>query len=292
MNPHDPICWTALITPLLNDGSIDWESLEHLVRRQEQAGNGILLLGSTGEALALDLSEQRLIVETVCNLTLNVPLMIGVGGFQLSKQLEWIQYCEQLPIHSYLLNTPLYAKPGPIGQIHWFESLLNASSRKCMLYNIPSRAGIDLHPAVLEALHAHENCWSVKDASGHSDSLIAYQNAAEGDIEIFSGEDALMPELAACGAKGLVSVMANIWPEATRDYVACALQGKAQHIAAEWKSIAAAGFTVSNPIPTKAYLAKQGIISTATCRAPLSANELRDDCAQLIKADALVTKTQ
>ena len=85
-----------------------------------QAGNGLLLLGSTGEGLALTRDEQLSIVEFVCNLALNTPLMVAVGGSNLPEQISWIEHCNNLPIDSFLLGTPLYAKPGVVGQTQWF----------------------------------------------------------------------------------------------------------------------------------------------------------------------------
>ena len=98
-------------------GNVDYDTLTTLVSEQEAAHNGILLLGSTGEGLALTLNEQQGIVEHVCQLkTQCTRLWFAVGGSNLAQQKEWVSYCNQLPIHSYLLGSPLYAKPGAVGQ--------------------------------------------------------------------------------------------------------------------------------------------------------------------------------
>ena len=158
--------WTALVTPFDREGAIDFTSLKINAQRQNDAGNGILLLGSTGEGLALTLKEQQAIVEHVCQLQPSVPLMVAVGGSNLKQQLEWVNYCNQLPIHGFLLGSPLYAKPGAVGQTHWFESLLNASSHPCMLYNVPSRSGTDIPVETIQNIQNHPNCWAMKEASG------------------------------------------------------------------------------------------------------------------------------
>ena len=115
--------WTALVTPFTDAGEVDYAILDQLVAQQQAANNGILLLGSTGEGLALTLKEQQAIVEHVCQLNPTVPLMVAVGGMNLKQQIAWVEYCNKLPIHGYLLGSPLYAKPGVIGQTHWFENL-------------------------------------------------------------------------------------------------------------------------------------------------------------------------
>ncbi|MEX2455867.1 MAG: dihydrodipicolinate synthase family protein, partial [Balneolaceae bacterium] len=105
--------WTALITPMKSDGSIHFDDLEKVVKRQENAGNGILLIGSTGEGLALSDPEKLAVVEFVSKLNLKVPMMVGVGGFNLEVQKNWIESCNELNIDSFLLVSPLYSKPGP-----------------------------------------------------------------------------------------------------------------------------------------------------------------------------------
>ena len=151
-NLNDYSLWTALVTPFDQHGDVDYNTLTKLVSEQEAAHNGILLLGSTGEGLALTQEEQQAIVEHVCQLKPAVPLMVAVGGSNLKQQIEWVNYCNTLPIHSFLLGSPLYAKPGAIGQTHWFESLLNASAHPCMLYNVPGRSAVSIPTATIQNL--------------------------------------------------------------------------------------------------------------------------------------------
>src|SRR5699024_7971538 len=95
--------WTALITPMQENGDIDLDDLASLIHRQDDAGYGVLILGSTGEGLALSLEDKKRIVETASNLNINVPLMAGVGGFNLHEQIEWIEYCQEFEVDSFLL---------------------------------------------------------------------------------------------------------------------------------------------------------------------------------------------
>lgn len=281
--------WTALITPMQQDGTIDFDGLAKCVQEQQQANNGILLIGSTGEGLALTNNEKQKIVEYVVAMKPTVPIMVGVGGAQLDEQLQWIAFCETQPIDAYLLVTPLYAKPGPKGQIAWFKALLDAVSKPCMLYNVPSRTGISMHVDVLKALAGHRYLWAVKEASGSLEDFKAY-HAANPQLAFFSGEDGLMPELAQLGAQGLVSVVSNVWPKATNHYVAqCVAQKLNQAEIALWKAASAALFIVSNPIPAKALLAHRGWLAAATLRLPLVADEL-EELSVLLEADQKVAE--
>ncbi|AZQ85830.1 4-hydroxy-tetrahydrodipicolinate synthase [Colwellia sp. Arc7-635] len=268
-----PLVWTALITPLFDDGEIDYTSLRNLVLQQNAANNGILLLGSTGEGLALTASEHLSIVEYVCAISLQVPLMVAVGGYNLKEQVAWIAKCNTLPIHAYLLTCPIYAKPGPVGQAAWFTRLLDAADFPCMLYNVPSRTGVEIAISALQQVQNHKNCWALKEASGDIHKLLAYRQHCP-NVEVYSGEDAMMPYLAGAGVKGLISVCANVWPEATCQYVALALSNQHEGLFPLWHNAIAALFQVTSPIAPKILMAELKTISSATLRLPLCQEEI------------------
>jgi 4-hydroxy-tetrahydrodipicolinate synthase len=280
--------WTALITPFDHQGDIDFFSLQNIAQTQADAGNGILLLGSTGEGLALTLAQQTSIVEFVCQLDLPVPLMVAVGGYDLAAQVSWIERCNALPIDAYLLGTPLYAKPGPVGQTQWFTRLLDTAKFPCMLYNVPSRSGVEIPLSTLKNVEHHKNCWAMKEASGDLNKFLAYRQHCP-VVELFSGEDAMMPYLAKAGAKGLVSVCANAWPQATHRYVELSLNGKVKSLFPLWQNAIDLLFQVANPIPVKALMAEQQNIKTAILRAPLTHLELEDNRA-LLAADQQINQ--
>lgn len=271
----DRTLWTALITPMKMDGSIDFKSLEHLIRVQEKADNGILLIGSTGEGLALSDKEKRDVIKYAADLNPDVPLMVGVGGMNMGVQKSWIQYCNSLQIDAYLLVTPLYSKPGPMGQIAWFSRLLDTSDKPCMIYNIPSRTGIELTTEVLAQLKTHRNFWSVKEASGNLTVYQKFRQTAP-EIPLFSGDDALLAFFKPAGCAGLVSVAANVWPEATSLYSTKCLNGETESLFPLWNRAVKALFSASNPIPIKLLLHKKGEISSPILRLPLVKDELKD----------------
>jgi len=277
-NLNDYSLWTALVTPFDQHGDIDYNTLTKLVREQEAAHNGILLLGSTGEGLALTQKEQQAIVEHVCQLKPAVPLMVAVGGSNLKQQIEWVNFCNTLPIHSFLLGSPLYAKPGVVGQTHWFESLLNASAHPCMLYNVPGRSAVSIPAATIQNLQNNKNLWALKEASGSIAQFEAYRQAAP-NLAIYSGDDALMPYFAQAGAKGLVSVAANAWPVQTHEFVKRSLSGQHPNLFAQWSSAINSLFAVANPIPVKVLMHLQGRLSSPQLRPPLTHLELtQTDC--------------
>ncbi|WDE04958.1 4-hydroxy-tetrahydrodipicolinate synthase [Thalassomonas viridans] len=282
--------WTALVTPFHANGAIDFASLETIARDQADAGNGILLLGSTGEGLALSGDEQLSIVEHICRLSLPVPLMVAVGGYDLAAQLEWINTCNRLPVHAYLLGSPLYAKPGPEGQYLWFSALLEQAAYPCMLYNVPSRSGINLDAETLARLQHFDNCWALKEASGELEQFLRYRQACP-ELALYSGEDAMMPYLASAGARGLVSVCANAWPEATRAYVELSLASENQGLFPLWQNAIAPLFAVANPVPVKQLMFEQQVLSSPALRPPLTHTELPDS-GNLIQQDQLISQWQ
>ncbi len=268
--------WTALVTPLNTDQTIDFNSLRVLLKQQEEANNGLLVLGSTGEALNLSLKEKKSVLEFVLEQRLQVPIMVGVGGINLAETKEWIHYLNQLEVHCYLLVTPLYAKPGRIGQYRWFKELLDASTRPCMLYNIPSRSGISLNIDSYKDLTGHKNLWSLKEASGSVQNFLEYVSANK-EVKVFSGDDAMMPAFAKIGAKGLVSVASNAWPKATHKYVERSLHNELNESEIKlWEEASNSLFLASNPVPVKALLKRNGTIAENIMRAPLSEEDFDD----------------
>lgn len=275
--------WTALITPMKENGDIDLDDLASLIHRQDDAGNGVLILGSTGEGLALGLEDKRRIVETASNLNIDVPLMAGVGGFNLRKQIEWIEYCQEFEIDSFLLVTPLYSKPDLKGQIGWFKALLDTAGKPCMIYNVPSRTGVKLLPEVLRELKDHPNLTAVKEASGSIADYQEFRKSAPG-LAFYSGDDSLTPFFAVAGCEGLVSVVANVWPEATHRYVKWSLDGRGPELLPLWQECTDVIFSASNPVPVKILLKEKGWIKTSTLRPPLTEEDLEDH-ENLRKAD-------
>lgn len=278
--------WTAVITPFMENGSIDFESLTRVVNAQAEAGNGLLILGSTAEALNLNLISRKAIIKHVVKMNLTSPIMVGVGGNLLEEQKEWITYLESLPVHAYLLVTPHYAKPGPKGQEEWFRSLMDHSTRPCMLYNVPGRTAVPMSLETVKKLHSHKNFWSIKEASGSAEKMKEYL-AAAGGKPVLCGDDALMPEFANAGSVGLVSVASNSWPKETHLYVEQCLR-KTFDAKELWTKAANSLFVCSNPVPVKRLMFEKGIIRSPKMMAPLHQDDMVS-ASPVLEADEMVT---
>jgi 4-hydroxy-tetrahydrodipicolinate synthase len=265
--------WTALVTPMNPDFSIDYDSLERLIYEQQDAKNGILILGSTGEALNIPLKNRIQIIEHVTSMNITSPLMCGVSGHDLEATISWIKYLNTKNIDTYLCVTPLYAKPGYEGQKLWFSKCLDNADKPVVLYNVPGRTGVKLIPKVIDDLMKHKNLWGLKDASGSIEEFNEFKRIMSSK-PIFCGDDALMPEFAKNGSYGLISVASNIWPKETHRYVDLCLEQRIIDVKL-WREACNSLFEVSNPIPTKVLLKKQGRIKSSTLIAPLTDKELK-----------------
>lgn len=288
MNPRETTLWTALITPLQEDGTLDTNTFLHLLKRQEEANNGVVILGSTGEGINLSPRERATLVKIVSRTRLRVPVVVGVDGLHLDRALAWIAFCETQNVDGYLLVTPLYAKPGPQGQQAWFRALLNASSRPCMIYNIPSRTGTDLSVEALEALANHPNLWAVKEASEDRE-LSRWIQANCPTVDLFSGNDELFSDQVSWGMKGLVSVMANVWPQETHCFTEKVLGAEGATDLELWRRAGESMFLACNPVPAKALLHQRGYLRSDGLKAPLTQLDLPDRSA-LIEVDREVRR--
>lgn len=288
MNLNDYPLWTAVITPMKEDGTVDYESLGVVLDQQVEAKNGILILGSTGEALNLDNYERKKILDYLKDKKPDAPIMCGVGGSNLDEQLQWVKHLETLPIDCYLLVVPLYAKPGDEGQHQWFKALMDASTKPCMLYNVPSRTGKPMSFSAVKRLNTHKNFWAIKEASGSVEEFKKYVEAAGSNGRVYSGDDGLLPAFTPHGCKGLVSVAANTWPMQTHRYVELALAGELKE-AKMWEECANSLFVASNPIPAKWLMAKKKDIASSCLRAPLTIDDMCDE-ETVSKADKKITE--
>jgi 4-hydroxy-tetrahydrodipicolinate synthase len=276
-----PNLWTAMITPFLPDLSgIDFPSWEQLVQRQSQAGVGVLISGSTGEGLNLSATWRKKLIESTHHLAQNgnlvVPLMVGLQGHQWDTLEEDLQWLERLTsITDLLVPVPIYAKPGVKGQTLWFEKVLNHTSKRVTIYNVPSRAGMKLFPEVLMNLKKHSNFVALKEASGSLTDMQSYLSQLDSKHHLMSGDDALVGSFIEHGAKGLISVASNIEPEKVKSIVDQLLIRKFQpeQIKAfeRWSQ---SFFVTSNPVPVKALSFALKLIKSPKTLLPLCHEDL------------------
>lgn len=282
--------WTAIVTPMNIDGSVDYGSFENILRKQEEAGNGVLVLGSTGEGLNLNEEEKREVVSFTKDLDLKVPMMVGVGGFDLPAQADFIHFCNEIQPDALLLVTPLYAKPGAEGQFEWFSELMGETEIPCMLYNVPSRTGVKMHPSVPARLSEEfDHLMGVKEASGSVEEFKEFRRQAP-KVKFYSGDDGLTPAFSKEGGVGLVSVASNVWPKATHRYTELCLKGETEDLFPLWKNATDTLFKAPNPVPAKVLLNRKEWIANDTVRLPLSLGDISEEVErELLKMDKEIT---
>jgi 4-hydroxy-tetrahydrodipicolinate synthase len=282
---NDYPLWTAIVTPMNPDSTVDFESFEKILKEQDKAGVAVVILGSTGEALNLNKDECKKILEFGLNLNLSVPVMTGIGGFNQKETLEYVSYLNSLSgLDAYLVVTPLYAKPGEHGQTQWFKAILDLATRPCMLYNVPGRTGVKMNFSAIKNLANHKNFWAIKEASGSVEDFKKY-GEANPQARLYSGDDGMVPDFTPHHCVGLVSVASNAWPVETKAYVVKTLQGKLSKEETKlWSESCETLFIAANPVPVKNLMHVQGKIKTNVLRAPLHHLDLADN-TRVLKAN-------
>ena len=263
----------ALITPFKEDGSVDYEALERLVDFHLANGtDGILVLGTTGESSTMsddeDYEVARVVIERVAG---RVPVIGGAGSNCTAESLEKSQGLVRLGVDGLLLITPYYNKSNEEGIYRHFTAVLDEVDVPCILYNIPGRTGCSISEGNLARLSQHPNAWGIKEASGS----IAYATMAarylSDDFRMFSGNDDIVVPLMSLGAKGVISVWADVAPATVHKMCADFLAGdlaSARKAQLDNLELIHALFCEVNPIPVKCALAEMGMISE-TLRQPL-----------------------
>lgn len=274
MNVNEYKLWTAIVTPFNEDLTVDYPSFKNLLNEQEAASNGILVLGSTGEALNIATETKKEIIDFTLEQKLKSPIMIGVGGHNFEQTKNWVEYLNTKTVDCLLMVTPIYAKPGDEGQYHWFKSLMDITTKPVMLYNVPGRTGTSLSLEAVKRLSHHKNYWSIKEASGSVEKFKEYL-VASNNKPVYCGDDGLFPDFANNGSAGLVSVSSNVWPKETNKYVELCLNQSFDHKQL-WEESANSLFIASNPVPAKALLEIENRISFNTMMPPLAASDLKD----------------
>ena len=271
---NSPLVWTACITPFKDHGlNIDYGSLERILYAQTVCQNGIILFGSTGEGLSLSVEEKKSILDFVLRLDLNIPVLCSLPTYSLEAAIECIKHCQDYEIQGYLVSMPLYTCPGKEGQVQWLQAVLTIAQKPVILYNIPRRTGVSLSVEALEILKDHPFLVGLKDSSGCLKSAFQYTKAAP-RINLLCGDDHLMPAYSTLGAKGLVSVLSNLWPNFVKYYVQESLAGRWRKLF--FWSAQNALCKATNPIPVKALMRLLNLIASDMVRLPLCKNDIPD----------------
>ena len=205
----------ALVTPFLEDGSVDFAALEKLVEYQIAEGADFLcVLGTTAETPCLAPDEQQAIISTVRRVNAGrVPLLLGAGGNCTRHVVESLQRLDVTGLSGVLIVCPYYNKPTQEGLYQHFAAVAEASPLPVVLYNVPGRTGVNLEAeTTLRIARDYANVVAIKEASGKLDQIAhILQHAPEG-FDVLSGDDALTYDMIGMGAKGVISVIGNAYP--------------------------------------------------------------------------------
>ena len=265
---------TALVTPMNKDGSIDYKALDALVDWQIEEGiNGLVACGTTGEASTLTDDEHRKVIQRVVErANKRVPVIAGTGSNDLDYALSLTKHACDVGADAVLTVTPYYNKATQAGLIHMFNALADHSTAPVILYNVPSRTGVNIEPATYKALMNHENIIAIKEANGNISKIVETMSYVHENLDIYSGNDDQIVPIMSLGGKGVISVVSNLLPKETVQMCKYALEGNygaAAKMQYDLHALIDSLFCEVNPIPVKAAMAKMGY-GTDTLRLPLT----------------------
>ncbi|MFN8770281.1 MAG: 4-hydroxy-tetrahydrodipicolinate synthase [Neisseriaceae bacterium] len=268
---------TALVTPMKEDGSVDYESLESLVEFQIVNGvSGLVVLGSTGESLTLLMEEKFKIIDCVLNKNANrVKIIVGINLTNTSEAIICAKKINEISNVDYImLLTPYYVKPTQDGLYNHFAEIAKISNKPIILYNVPSRTSCDLHDkTTLRLANDFKNIVGLKDATGDIARLCYLVKHKPQEFMLFSGDDATSLAFMLCGGDGVISVVSNLVPREMSRMCHFAISGdKLLAIEANNEIIQLYEdmFIETNPIPIKWSLYHKGLIKTPCLRSPLT----------------------
>jgi len=263
----------ALVTPFNSNGSINYEKIGELIEFHiENQTDGILILGTTGESPTISAEEQREIVRhTVAHAKGRIHIMVGSGCNSTAKTVKRSQEFEQLGVDSLLVITPYYNKANETGMVKHFEAVANAVNIPIILYNVPGRTGCSISPSAIKTLSKRPQIAGIKEASGDISYAMTLAPHLSDTFVMYSGNDDIIVPLLSIGAIGVISVWANVMPQAVHDVVSSYLNGnphKSLEIQLQNLDFINALFVEVNPIPVKYVMNELGF-DVGIFRAPL-----------------------
>ncbi len=246
--------FTAIVTPFDKNYQVDETKFRELIDFQIGNGiNGLVPCGCTGEAATLTHQEQKKIIKIAVEaVNKRVPVIAGTGSNSTEETLDLTTYAEKVGADGALIITPYYNKPTPKGQILHYERIAKEVNIPIILYNVPSRTGISLSPEVVAKLNEIDNIVAIKEASGSLKQVNKILSLC--DITVLSGDDFLSLPMLSVGAKGVISVAANIVPEEVSTLINSYLEGdieKAKEIHFKLYPVFEGMFIETNPICVK-----------------------------------------
>lgn len=253
---------TALITPL-NENGIDFENFGRLIDWQiEQGIDALVICGTTGEASTLNDAEHKEAIRFAAErINGRVPMIAGTGGNDTAYAVELTKYACGVGADACLVVTPYYNKATQNGLVKMFTTIADASTKPIILYNIPSRTGVNIAPETFVKLAEHPLIAAVKEASGNISQCVKIMQLVGDKIDMYSGNDDQIVPLMSIGGSGVISVLSNVLPKETSELCKKFFEGDVKGSAEmqfKYLPLINALFSEVNPIPVKAAMAKMG----------------------------------
>ena len=274
---------TALITPLDENG-VNYEKLGKLIDWQIEEGiNAIVICGITGEASTLTDEEHRAVIKyAVERANKRIPIIAGTGSNDTDYAVDLTKFACEVGVDGVLVVTPYYNKTSQAGLVKMFTTIADNSTVPVILYNVPSRTGVNIEPATYEKLAQHPMISGIKEASGNISALAKTASLLKGKLDIYSGNDDEIVPIMSLGGVGVISVLSNLMPKKTVEICDSFFNGnieKARDLQLELLPLINALFSDVNPIPVKAAMSHMGFCDNYL-RLPLV--EMADDKEKIL----------
>ena len=271
----------ALVTPFKENGAVNYEVLESLIEEQIAGGTDcIVAMGTTGESATTSEEEHIQVIRFVCEVVNGrIPVVAGTGSNCTQTAVDLSIEAEEAGADGVLLVSPYYNKATQNGLYQHFKMVADSVKLPILLYNVPSRTGTTLQPETIVRLcRAVENIVGVKDATGNISQTAHLMSIADGCVDLYSGEDAIIVPMLSLGAKGVISVLSNVAPQETHQICSLYFEGKVKEsceLQLKAVPLVEALFCEVNPIPVKKAMQLKGMC-TGTLRMPLTEMEEAD----------------
>jgi 4-hydroxy-tetrahydrodipicolinate synthase len=263
----------AIVTPMTADGGLDWPAWDRLLDFHAREGtDGIVVAGTTGESPALGADEiEELTCRAVTRCRGKVKVIVGAGTHSTAGTVARTRALSRLGVDAVMLVTPYYNKPPQEGLYRHFSAAADASAVPVILYNVPNRTGVDLLPGTVARLARNPQIVAIKEATGSLSRARETLNVCPPEFTLLSGDDATAIDLMGLGARGVISVSANVAPRRMHEACEAALAGdldKARAVDESLRPLHRDLFVEASPIPVKWAVARMGLIGNAI-RLPL-----------------------
>lgn len=270
--------YVALITPFTNTGEVDEEKIRELVNWHIENGTaGIVPCGTTGEAPTLEFAEHEKVIKIVVEeVRGRIQVIAGAGSNNTNRAIELTKYARELGADAALSTCPYYNKPSQRGLFEHYKKIAQEAKFPIMLYNVPGRTGTNIEAATIAQLAEFPEIVAVKEATGSLEQMIRIQDLCGDKIEILSGEDHLILPMLSIGAKGVVSVVANIMPREMSDLISSFLSqdyDRAFKLHTDLYDISRHMFIEGNPVTVKTAMKIMGQVENDFVRLPLVSSE-------------------